>query len=727
MEKRREMKKFVFIVKIFLFSGFLAFSIISTTSGTAGQAEKRLQNVLLITIDTLRADRLSCYSTEHLRTPNIDKLAERGVLFSRTFAHTSTTLPSHTNILCGTTPLHHGIHDNFNFVLDEEYLTLAEHLKTIGYTTGAFIGGFPLDARFGLDQGFDIYDDDFGKTSELEIRAEFVVDKALSWLKHQENPWFLWIHNYDPHDPYEPPEPFLKKYENDVYNGEVAYVDHVLGRLYDYLETNGLFGSTLVVFTGDHGEALGQHGEVTHGFFAYNEVIWVPLIICSPELSKDRIDQYVSHVDIFPTVCDLLDIKKPAFLQGISLTPAIKGKKIPSRAHYFESLYPFYGRGWAPLRGFIQKGEKFIDSPIPEFYEIEKDFFELNNLAKMRKLENDRKQLDRIMNELSNSETPASRRTIDKEALRKLESLGYISNPNLVAKENFGPEDDIKTLLPLYNKANLTTNLYKKGEISINGAMESLKEVLSDTQQIDIAYQGLGSLYREMGRLDDAIEVLRQGIEYHPSSFEILRDLVRYLSETGKHQEVISICNDIYVVQMEFEADIWNFLGYAYWKTGDLERAVETYEKAVAIDNENPSLLSNFGNIYLSMYPKTGQQNHLERAIDLFARSIELDPGNAQAHFGLGMAYLGSHDIERAIVQWEKGIELKPDDIMTLFNLGRAYFEKGDRVKALDYLMRLKNNFFHRIPAEMKQTVEDLIKKCKEQPSLMSSPRKNGR
>jgi len=710
------MKKFFFIVVFVIFFGFLASLIIPAPSVAAGPTEERLQNVLLITIDTLRADRLSCYSPEHLQTPNIDKLAERGVLFSRAFAHTSTTLPSHTNILCGTTPLHHGVHDNFNFVLNEEYLTLTEHLKALNYSTGAFVGGFPLDARFGLDQGFDVYDDDFGKKSELEIQAEFVVNKALSWLELQENPWFLWIHCYDPHDPYDPPEPFLKRYENDMYNGEVAYVDHVLGRLYNYFEKNGLFGNTLIVFTGDHGEALGQHGEVTHGFFAYNEVIRIPLIICSPEISKDRIDQYVSHIDIFPTVCDLLDVKKPAFLQGISLTPAIKGKKIPSRAHYFESLYPFYGRGWAPLRGFIQGGEKFIDSPISEFYDIENDFIESNNLAKMKNMENYRKQLDRIMDDQSNSETPASRRAIDKEALRKLESLGYISNPNLVAKENFGPDDDIKTLLPLYNKANLITNLYKKGEISIDGAMESLKEVLSDTQKIDIAFQGLASFYREMGRLDSAIEVLRQGLEYHPSSFEILRDLVKYLSEAGKHQDVISICNDIYVVQMEFEADIWNFLGYAYWKTGNLEKAVETYEKALAIDDENPALLSNFGNIYLSIYPKTNQQNHLRRAIELFVRSIELDSKNAQAHYGLGMAYLGSHDIDKAISQWEKVLELQSDYVMAIFNLGRAYLEKGDKVRALDYLMRLKNKFDHRVPAAMKQTIEDLIKKCKEEP-----------
>ena len=690
--------------------------LVSPTSPLSAtkSANNTPSNVLLITIDTLRADRLSCYSAKHLQTPNIDKFAERGVLFSRAFAHTSTTLPSHTNILCGTTPLHHGVHDNFNFVLKKEFLTLTEHLKTFGYSTGAFVGGFPLDSRFGLDQGFDVYDDDFGKKSELEIQAELVADKALSWLEIQENPWFLWMHCYDPHDPYEPPEPFLQQNKDDIYNGEVAYVDHVLEKLNSYLEKNGLFDKTVIVFTGDHGEALGQHGEVTHGFFAYNEVIWVPLIICSPEISQGRIDQHVSHIDIFPTVCDLLDVKKPPFLQGSSLMPAMKGKKIPQRIHYFESLYPFYSRGWAPLRGFIQKGEKYIDSPIPEIYEIENDFVELNNMAKRKKLEDYKKRLDRIIEDQSNSETPTSKKTIDREALRKLESLGYISNPNLTVQENFGPDDDIKTLLPLYNKTNLTDSLYKKREISIDGAMESFKEILSSTQKIDGAYEGLASLYREMGELDNAIEVLLQGIEYHPSSYEVLRNLVEYFSEAGKHQDVISLCNDIYVVQMDFEPDIWNFLGYAYWKTGDLENAEKTYEKALAIDDENPALLSNFGNVYLSLYPKTKQPGHIQRAIELFGNSIELDSTNAQAHYGLGMAYLGSRDMAHAIVHWEKVLELQPDFVMAIFNLGRAYLEKGDKVRALDYLMRLKNKFSHRVPAALKQRIEDLIKRCKE-------------
>ena len=244
-------------------------------------------NLLLITIDTLRPDRLSCYSSEHLKTPRIDSLAGRGVLFTQAFAHTPSTLPSHANILLGATPLYHGVHDNSNFIVREEFLTLAEYLKSFGYSTGAFVGAFPLDSRFGLTQGFDVYDDNYGyKDSQeftyVERKAEVVVEKSISWLKTERNPWFIWIHLFDPHQRYYPPEPFRTQHQGKLYDGEVAYVDFALGKLFDYLEKNKLFDKTLIIFTGDHGESLGEHGEPTHGYFAYNSTLWVPLIISFP-------------------------------------------------------------------------------------------------------------------------------------------------------------------------------------------------------------------------------------------------------------------------------------------------------------------------------------------------------------------------------------------------------------------------------------------------------------
>ena len=332
------MKK-VHPVRFLLFACVILSLFLSTNLANSKMKKENRLNVLLITIDTLRSDRLSCYSDEHLNTPNIDSLAERGILFTKAFAHTSTTLPSHANILFGTTPLHHGVHDNSNFIIREKFLSAAEHLKKYDYATAAFIGAFPLDSRFGISQGFDLYDDDYDVRSSKtdlgkERKADIVVDRAISWLKEQNSLWFLWIHCWDPHDPYEPPEPFKKQFSKNPYDGEVAYVDHVLGRLFKYMEENNLFDTSLIIFTGDHGESLGEHNEETHGLFAYNSTIWIPLIISVPDLKPRKVKQYVSHIDIFPTICEVLDIEKPAFLHGTSLLPALKGKKLQKRAIY---------------------------------------------------------------------------------------------------------------------------------------------------------------------------------------------------------------------------------------------------------------------------------------------------------------------------------------------------------------------------------------------------------
>ena len=310
-----------------------------------GLAQKKQDavNVLLISIDTIRPDRLGCYSTKYLRTPHIEALAARGVVFERAFAHTPLTLPSHTNILLGITPPFHGVRDNSKFRVREDFISLAEHLNEKGYSTGAFVGAFPLDSRFGLDQGFDVYDESYPSSSGTllsfpERNAGQVIQAARDWLEKQCPPWFLFVHIWDPHVPYIPPPPFNETFKDDFYSGEVAYVDSELGKLLADLENRELTKRTLIILTGDHGESLGEHGELTHGYFAYNSTLWVPLIMAGPGINPGRTNEDVCHVDIFPSVCDLLEIDKPPFLQGVSLLPLMRGKKIEKRAIYFESL-----------------------------------------------------------------------------------------------------------------------------------------------------------------------------------------------------------------------------------------------------------------------------------------------------------------------------------------------------------------------------------------------------
>ena len=359
-------------------------------------------NLLLITVDTLRADRLGCYGSEAPATPNIDVLAESGALFLNAFAHNPLTLPSHANILLGTTPLHHGVHENSLAKVSDSHQTLAEFLKARGYATAAFIGAFSLDSRFGLSQGFDVYDDSYpSRTDGLAVIPERPAQKVLAaaagWLEKAGSPWFAWIHLWDPHAPYRAPPPFLERFREDGYAGEVAYVDAQLGKFFDFLEINHLGENTLVVFTGDHGEAFGEHGETRHGYFAYNTTLHIPLLVSGPGIpSKKRISRNASHIDIFPSICDWLKIEPPAHLQGISLDPLLQGGGGKERPIYFESLEPHLHYGWAPVRGFLEGARKFIDSPIPEYYDLEKDYHSPSASRQM---------LHNVLNDMNGSHT----------------------------------------------------------------------------------------------------------------------------------------------------------------------------------------------------------------------------------------------------------------------------------------------------------------------------------
>lgn len=673
-------------------------------------------NVLLITIDTLRPDRLSCYQSSYLETPNIDSLAEKGLLFTHAFAHTTTTLPSHTNILLGVTPLFHGVHDNNNFIVREEFLTLAEHLKNYGYATAAFVGAYVLDSRFGLYQGFDVYDDNYErshrrKISTSERKAKDVLDNSLNWLRIQRSPWFLWIHFYDPHDPYDPPEPFRSQYDKNSYNGEVAYVDFILGRLLNYLKANNLFEQTLIIFTGDHGESLGQHEEATHGFLAYNSTLWIPLIVTCPGLTKSTVSQYVSHIDIFPTVCDILHIEMPSFLQGLSLLPQKNKAKLLRRPIYFESLYPYYSRGWAPLRGFLLEGEKFIHSPLPEIYDMDKDFDEIHNLAETKKFESYEKTLNKIINDQSSPEADRAERKLDRKSLEKLRSLGYISSYRMSKKENFGPEDDVKILLPYNNKATQALELYQKGKI--REGIELLKKVITEKKNLDSAYYNLAILYEWEGRRNDGLEVLKLGLENLPASYELFFNYVSFLIKADLFEEVLRVLKENSFPQMESDAELLNNQGIAYSRTGDLEKAIEIYEKALALDSKFPALHNNLGTAYLSLALKKGDAKVFQKSMESFKKAIDLDPKYPLPYNGLGMAYRQAKNLEGAIYCWTKALELNPDFGPALYNLGLVYMDKKNYVKALDFLNEYYKKYFNSLDPKKKENLESLIKICK--------------
>lgn len=720
-EKRIETTRNVRMVKTGFFLavalGLLLFLGTASVPMTAKEgAEEGRRNVLLITIDTLRADRVSCYSREHVQTPNIDGLAEAGALFRRAFANTSTTLPSHTNILLGVSPLYHGVHDNLNFVVREDFLTLAEHLKANGYSTAAYVGAYPLDARFGLDQGFDIYDADYphdyyADLTLLERRAEEVVSKACEGIKDAKKPWFIWVHCYDPHLPYDPPEPFRSRFAENPYDGEVAYVDLMMGKLLDCLKEEGFYDEAVIVFTGDHGESLGEHGELSHGFFAYNSAIWIPLIMKVPGARPASIGQYVSHLDIFPTICDVTGIEKPAFLQGNSLIPLLNGNRISDRAIYFESMYPFYSHGWAPLMGFIQGREKFIESPIPELYDLEEDFYELENMAERTKLGRYREQLEKIVRDQSSVGNVRAKERADSETLEKLRSLGYISSSSGSRKEVFGPEDDIKTLLPVHTKNFEAMGLHKKGKTEEAKAI--LQDVLKKNQNVGMTYVYLGSVIADEGRMEESLELLREGLFKFPEMYEIYKQYVKTLRRARNFDEIIENFNEKSFREIQVDPEIWNHVGFAYAVKEEWDEAIQAFDRAVSLDPRYAEAFFNLGEAYQSKAQKIRDRNMAIMASENFKKAIEMDPEYAPAYFSLGRFYRQAGNVEGAIYCWEKAVELRPNFGLAQFYLGEAYLINGDKDKALERFQYLKEKLFQHFPDDLKKKIEAYIEQCK--------------
>ena len=674
------------------------------------------RNLLLITIDTLRADRVGYYSSRHVATPQIDSLAAKGVVFLRAFAHSTTTLPSHANILTGTTPPYHGVHDNTNFVVRGEFLTLAEHLKGFGYATAAFVGAFPLDSRFGLDQGFDIYDDRFDRTGPTPNeswtrRAEDVLSSALAWLEGRRSPWFLWVHFWDPHDPYSPPEPYKARYADRPYDGEVAYVDAVLGKLWENMGRTGLFDSSIIVLTGDHGESLGEHGERTHGFLAYNATLRIPLIVAGPGVKHREVRSSASHADIFPTVCDLLGVPKPGSLQGRSLVRAMPGGKPVETPVYFESLSPYYNMGWAPITGFVRNGEKFIDSVSPEIYDLERDFDETRNTADSGSAAAAKKRLGDLVGALESRRADEAGRPPDRETVERMRSLGYLAGiraPGNPKKGGFGPEDDVRALLPFYDRSMDALDLHRAGRT--REAVEELKAVLTARTNISTAYLNLAFLYKESGRAADAAAVLKAGLEALPNNYYLYLEYVTVLYELGDNDEVIRIFEGPRPPQVDFDPLIWDYAGLAWIKKGNAAKAGECFDRSLIIDPDNTVTWYNVGNLHFSVFQETGDASRLARAEESFRKAVALDPSNGAAFFVLGVALFHKKSDAEAASRLDRALILDPSLSEAHYYLGLIRLRAGDGPGACAAFIKFRATpAFGRLSVEEKRWIEDII------------------
>jgi arylsulfatase A-like enzyme/Flp pilus assembly protein TadD len=673
-------------------------------------------NVLLVTVDTIRADRLGCYGPGAAPTPRIDGLAAKGILFERAFAHDPETLPSHTNILLGLTSPAHGVCENSKSIVAPDFLTLAEHFKAHGYATAAFVSGFPLDSRFGLNQGFDVYDDRFPAkpaAGELfsERRAEKTVAAALQWLGQPKGKWFCWVHFWDPHDPYDPPEPYRTRYADDPYSGEVAYVDAQLGVLLDELAKRGLADRTLVVLTGDHGESFGEHGETFHGYFAYNTTLRVPLIIVVPGAVSSRVKAPVGHIDIFPTVCDIAGLEKPAGLQGETLLPFLRGRTRKARPIYFEALEAYLNRGWAPIRGVIDNGMKYIDSPIPELYDLEADFGETRNLAPQTDLAPFQKELHDLMAASAAAlSAQGTRPATDRDTRERLRSLGYAASRLVQLRSSFGPEDDLKTLLPLEQKVNEAARLQKLGRTA--ESVRLLVDVINERKDFARAYEQLYEIYRSRGLVEDALGVFAKGTEANRDNFLFVSEYGIALVRNGRYQKGIEVLESSLRL-FDQDAEVWDSLGTAYGSLGDLGKAREDLERALALAPDDAIINGNTGALYVTMALRDRDRELARQAIPFFEKALEADPALPSVYNGLAGAQRLVDRRDDAIANWERAVALDPRFDLPLYNLAVAYLEKGDKGRAFESCQKYLQVRGSNITPDEKREIDAIIQKCR--------------
>ena len=635
------------------------------------------QNVLLITIDTLRADALGSYGGR-AATPNLDRLAQGGLRFTFAHAHAVVTLQSHASILTGRYPFEHGVRDNAGFRLAEKAETLAEMARNNGMATGAFVGAFPLDRQFGLAQGFDVYGDVGGRAvaqgdfAFTERRAEEVVADARAWIEKQGGKWFAWVHVFDPHASYNAPPPFDERYSGDPYAGEVAYVDHALGPLLDGVRRSTRV--TTVVVTADHGEGLGDHGEATHGTFAYESTLRVPLILAQVGSGTDgargrTIDDPVRHIDILPTIAGLLGMTAPGDLRGRSLIDAEGGGP---RHTYFEAMTPMLKRGWAPLSGVIAGRSKYIDLPIEEMYDLDADPREERNLvasagARVSALVADLRRFGAAL--------PGEQKDESAEVRSRLQALGYVSG-SAPRKARYTDEDDPKRLIDVDRLMMDGIDLYRHGRM--REAMNAYRAVIARRPDMGLAYRRLAFLQWEAGETSNAIATLRQGRQHTGPDIDLDIRLGTYLAETGAAGDAVRILEGVTSADPS-NTEALNALGIAYARAGQAKNALAIFERVLENDPRDAFALENIGTVHLS-------RNDVAAARAAFARAIQNDPRSSRAHAGLGVVASQAGAREEAIGYWRRAVELDRTNYDALYNLCVELLNAGRPADARPHL-----------------------------------------
>ena len=629
-------------------------------------------NVLLVTLDTTRADRIGCYGYQAAVTPALDDLAERGMLFERAYAPAPQTLPSHATMFTGLNPPEHSLHIN-GATLDKAIPTLATVLAQEGYQTAAFVAAPILDSTCGLGQGFQTYDDDLtqgekSQTKYMQLRSgRQIVDAALAWLSPRNTkPFFCWCHLFDPHEPRQAhPREFGATFRERTYDAEIAYADLHVGRLLEFLRKQGLENQTLVIVVGDHGEGLGEHGEDEHGYMIYNSTMRVPLVLSCPPIipSRRRSAEPVALVDLLPTVLDCLGMPIPEELSGQSLKPAFRGDPLEPRDCYGETDVPYWEAGWSPLRSITTEQWKYIRTTRPELFDLLQDPDEQHNLADQFP-----DQLKRMEESLSDLEQQMVRRegkqaALSDEKLRALRSLGYTGGGTSAVDVPAGEaRRDIKDIIaypPMVSKSSL---LVEFGDV--DQADRLLTEVLSAVPDYALAHGIMGACRSRQNRNDEAVEHLQLALDLAPDH----TNLVWVPAALGKvrlaqQKYELALVHLSKALQRNPQAaDIHVMSGIAYGNLGQVEDARRHFESALKIDPTFVAAEERLGDLF-------AEQQNLVEAGQHYEAALRLNPGLIESRDRLAGILLAQGAFSSAIGQYEEILRIQPDNANVLVAL----------------------------------------------------------
>lgn len=658
-------------------------------------------NVIFITLDTLRADFVGVYKKGKAETPSMDAVANEGVVFENCISQSPLTLPSHTTMLTGTYPTYHQIRDNGGFLVPDSLEFVSEVLKKNGFTTSAFIASYVLHSKWGINQGFDYYSDDFDLSryekislGNVQKRAQEVLADAQKWLiANREKRFFSWIHLYDPHTPYDPPPPFAERFANRPYRGEVEYMDQQLGLFFEFLKNNGLYDRTLIIMAADHGESLGQHGEQSHGFFIYETTVHVPLIIRSPfHFPVSRVSHLVELADIAPTILDVLGITIPATYQGQSLVNAMFGDSNNlKKTAYSETYYPRLHYGWSELKALYHDNSwKYIQAPREELYDLENDETEENNLSlkESGKVRRVRERLNRLIQKQSQgARKPGEALQMKKDDLQRLAALGYITT----FIDTSGKTDlpDPKGKVMVFNDLDRAReHLHNQ---KYQDAIDILLKIIADNPQIVDGMLLLGNVYAQNNQPELALEtfykILDQKPDYHAAMINILNALGRMEQFEKAKTEAIR-----FLKIFPGDHTLMNELGAVYYMIGDYQKARGQFDESIKLEPVNSHAFNYIGAIHFI-------DGHYDKAREFLAKARDINPSLRRLNFHLAQVEEAQGNHEKALAFYREELRLFPEAFKAAYNAAEILRKAGRNDEAAElYKQAITGNPGFNIP-----------------------------